>query len=94
MLRSHSALAIRAEDVADRCVRYELGFFLSSIASTCLVRARLFRGLAENSGKRSVILYARQNPLADGAFAGRKRSAVLHRIDALIPRFAAGAFLI
>ena len=91
MLRSHSALAIRAEDVAARCVRYELGFFLSSIASTCLVRARLFRGLAENSGKRSVILYAR---LADGAFAGRKRSAVLHRIDALIPRFAAGAFLI
>lgn len=94
MLTAHSASAIRAEDIAARWGRYRFDFFLSSIASTCLVRARLFRGLADNTDIRSVILYARQNPLADGAFAGRKRSAVLHRIDALIPCFAAGAFLI
>lgn len=94
MLTAHSASAIRSEDVAARWGRYGFDYCLSSIDSTCLVRARLFRGLAENTGKRSVILYARQNSLADGAFAGRKRSAVLHRIDALIPRFAAAAFLI
>lgn len=94
MLRSHSALAIRAEDIAARWGRYGFDYCLSSIDSTCLVRARLFRGLADNTDIRSAILYARQNTLAARALAGRKRSAVLPRIDTIIPCFAAGTFLI